>query len=47
MTGHKEFLENEIKAKKGILSEGIAEKDTWAGFGIEFMGRIGTQPGKT
>ena len=47
MTGHKEFVESGIKAEKGILSEGVAEKDTETGFGIEFVGRIGTQPGKT
>ena len=29
------------------MSEGVTEKDTRTGFGIEFVGRIGTQPGKT
>ena len=47
MMGHKKFVESGIKEKKGTLIEGIAEKDTWTGFGIEFVGRIGTQPGKT
>ena len=47
MMGHEEFVESGIKAKKGIPSEGVAEKDTRTGFGIEFVGRIGTQPGKT
>ena len=47
MTGHKEFVESGIKAEKGTLSEGIAEKDTRSGFGIEFVGRIRTQLGKT
>ena len=42
MTGHKEFVESGIKAKKGTLSEGVVEKDTRTGFGIEFVGRIGT-----
>ena len=47
MTGHKEFVESGIKAEKGTLSEGIAEKETRSGFGIEFVGRIQTQLGKT
>ena len=47
MTGHKEFVESGIKAEKGTLSEGVAEKDTRTGLEIEFMGRIGTQLGKT
>ena len=47
MTGHEEFVEIGIKAKKGISSEGVAEKDTRTRFGIEFVGRIGVQPGKT
>ena len=47
MMGHKEFVKSKIKAKKGTLSEGVAEKDTLTGFGIEYVGIIGTQPGKT
>ena len=46
MTGHKDFLERRVKTEKGTLSEGVAEKDTKTGFGIEFVGRIGTQLGK-
>ena len=47
MAEHKEFVKSGIKAMKGTLSKGIAEKDTLTGFGIEFVGRIGTQPGRT
>ena len=43
MTGRKEFVESGIKEEKDTLSEGVAEKDTRTGFGIKFMGRIGTQ----
>ena len=47
MTGHKYFFENRVKIEKGTLSKGVAEKDTRIEFGIEFAGRIETQPGKT
>ena len=47
MTGHKDFFEGRVKTKKGTISEGIPEKDTWTGFGVKFVRRIGTQPGKT
>ena len=47
MTGHKDFVEDRVKTKKGTLSEGVTEKDTRTGFRIEFMGRIGTQLRKT
>ena len=46
MTDTKIFFESMVKAEKGTLSEGVAEKDTKTGFGIEFVGRVGTQPGK-
>ena len=47
MIGHKDFFEGRVKIEKGTLSKGLTEKDTWTGFGIKFVGRIGTQPGKT
>ena len=47
MTKHKEFVENGVKAKKGTLRERVAKKDTQTGLGIEFVGRIGMQLGKT
>ena len=46
MTRHKDFFEGRVKTEKGTLSEGVPEKDTWTGFGIKFVGRIGKQPGK-
>ena len=42
MTGHKDTFEGRVKTEKGTLSEGVTEKDIRIGFGIEFMGRIGT-----
>ena len=47
MIGHKDFFKGRVKTMKGTLIEGVAEKDTRTGFGIEFVGRIGTQPRKT
>ena len=47
MTGHKDFFEGWVKTTKGILSEGVPEKDTWTRFEIEFVGRIRTKPAKT
>ena len=47
MTGHKYFFESRVKTEKGTLSKGVAEKDTRTEFGIEFVGRIETQLGKT
>ena len=47
MTGHKGFFKGRVKIEKDTLSEEVTEKDTRTGFGIEFVGRIGTQPGKT
>ena len=41
------FFEDRVKTDKDTLSEGVIEKDTRTGFGIEFMGRIGTQLRKT
>ena len=46
MMGHKGFLEDRVKTKKGTLSEGVIKKESRIGFGIEFVGRIGTQPRK-
>ena len=45
--GHKSFFEGRVKTEKDTLSEGVTEKDTRTEFGIEFVGRIGTQPRKT
>ena len=45
--GHKGFVESGINEEKDTLSDGVAQKDTQIGFGIEFVGRIGTQLGKT
>ena len=47
MTGHKDFFESGVKTEKGTLSKGIAEKDTRTRFGVELVGRVGTQPRKT
>ena len=47
MMGHKDFFESGVKTKEGTLSKGVAEKDTRIRFGVEFVGRVGTQPGKT
>ena len=47
MMGHKGFFEGMVKIEKGTLSEGVTEKDTQIGFRIDFVGRIGTQLGKT
>ena len=47
MTGHKYFFKSGVKTEEGTLSKGVAEKDTQTKFGVEFVGRVGTQPGKT
>ena len=47
MIGHKDFFESRVKKEKGTLSEGVTEKDTRTGFGIEFVGRVGMQLVKT
>ena len=47
MTRHKYFVEDRVIPEKGTLSEGVTDKDTMTEFGIKFVGRIGTQPGKT
>ena len=47
MIGHKGFFKGRVKTEKETLSEGVTEKDTRTGFGIEFVGRIGMQPRKT
>ena len=47
MTRHKDFIEDKVKTEKDTLSEGVIEKDIRNGFGIKFVGRIGTQPRKT
>ena len=46
MTGHKGFFEDKVKTEKGTPSEGVTEKDTRIGVGIDFVRRIGTQPRK-
>ena len=47
MTGHKKIFESWVKTEEGTLSKEVVEKDTQTRFGVEFMGRVGTQPGKT
>ena len=47
MPGHKGFFESGVKIEKDTLSEGVSKKGTRIRFGIEFVGRIGTQVGKT
>ena len=47
MMGHKVFFEGRVKTKKGTLSEEVTKKDIRTGFRVEFVRRIGTQPGKT
>ena len=47
MTEHKYFFEGRVITEKGTLSDGVIEKDKRIGFGIEFVGKIGMQPGKT
>ena len=47
MMGHKDFFESGFKTEEGTLSKGVAEKDTHTIFGVEFVGRVGTQPWKT
>ena len=46
MMGQTYFFNGRVKIEKDTLSKGVTEKDTRTGFGIEFVGRIGTQPGK-
>ena len=47
MTGHKDFFESGVKIKEGTLSKELAKKDKHTRFGVEFVGRVGTQHGKT
>ena len=47
MTGHKYFFESRVKTEEDTLSKGVAEKDTQIRFGVEFVGRVQKQPGKT
>ena len=47
MMGHKDFFESRVKTDEGTLSKGVAKKDTHTRFGVEFGGKVGTQPGKT
>ena len=47
MTGHKDFFKSGAKTKEDTLSKGVAEKDTWTRFKVEFVGRVRTQLGKT
>ena len=47
MTGHEDFFDGKVTAEKDTQSEGVTEKDIKTGFGIELMGRIEMQPGKT
>ena len=43
VTGHKDFVESGVKTEEDTLSKGVAEDDTRTRFGIEFVGRVGTQ----
>ena len=48
MIGHKYFFESGVKTEEDTLSKRIAKKDdTHTRFGVEFVGGVGTQPGKT
>ena len=47
MMGHKYFFESRVKTEEDTLSKGVAEKDTQIRFGVEFVGRVQKQPGKT
>ena len=47
MIGHKYFFEGRVTIEKGTLSEEVTKTDTRIEFGIEFVGRIRTQQGKT
>ena len=47
MTRHKDFFESWVKREEGIMSKGVAEKDTQTRLGVEFRGRVGMQLGKT
>ena len=47
MMGHKEFFEGRVQTEEDTLSKGVAEKDTWTRFGVQFVGRVETQPRKT
>ena len=42
-----DFFKGRVTIEKGTLSEGVTEKDIRTVFWIEFVGRIGTQLGKT
>ena len=47
MIGHKDFFESGFITKGDTLSKGVVERDTQTRFRVEFVGRVGTQPGKT
>ena len=47
MMGHKDFFESGVKIEEDTLSKGVIEKDIWTRFGVEFMGRVETEPRKT
>ena len=47
MTRHKDFFKSGVKTKEDTLSKGVVERDIWTRFRVEFVGRVGTQPGKT
>ena len=46
MMRDKELIEVRVKIEEGTLSEGVTEKDIGTGLRIEFVGRVGMQPGK-
>ena len=41
------FLDSGVKTEEDTLSKEVAEKNIWTRFWVEFVGRVGTQPGKT
>ena len=47
MIGHKDFFESGVQTEEDTLRKGVAEKNTWTRFEVEFVGRVRTQPGKT
>ena len=47
MMEHKDFFESWVKIEEDTLSKGVIEKDIWTRFGVEFVGRVGTELRKT
>ena len=47
MTRHNDFFESEVKTEEDTLSKGVGKKDTQTRFEFKFVGKVGTQPGRT